>query len=170
MPFGASKSTIEFYDCINTTASVVKREHFASFLLFSSVPLSLLLPFFFLFRLPRARKRRCREQRGTKKKAVSRCKIYDVQVSANERGASRSFPSPNRWKIDGDVDDDSVPCIYFVVCSFVPSFGNGEGRSRARAELIFKVPDGGNDRGLGNGIIDCSQSLARFEEVERPMS
>jgi len=67
---------------------------------------------------------------------------------ANERGASRSFPSPNRWKIDGDADDENVPCIYFAVRSFVPSSGNGEGRSGVRTRLIFKVSDERNDRGL----------------------
>jgi len=67
MPFGAPKSMIEFYDCINTTARVVKREHFASFLFFSSVPLSLLPPIFFFFVCP-GRENDDVESRGVRKR------------------------------------------------------------------------------------------------------
>lgn len=122
-------------------------------------------PIFFLFHLPQARKRQCREQgeRGYEKGSFSLQDLRRPSIGerANERGASRSFPSPNRWKIDGD---ENVPRIYFTirpsVCPFVRFFLSlaMEGRSRARARLIFKVPDERNDRGL------TFRARARFHE------
>lgn len=74
------------------------------------------------------------------------------RTSAELRGVS---PSPNRWKIDGDAERRECPPYLFCrssirpsVRSFILSAGNGKGHSRARAGLIFKVPDEQNDRGL----------------------
>lgn len=115
VPFGALRSAIEFYNCINTAT----RRQVRTFRELSSLCSFLRFFLFLFFRLPRARKRRRRG--GTKKKAFSRCKIYGVQVSTRGRTRAQSFKefsSLNRWKIDGDADE-SVPRIYFAVRFFL---------------------------------------------------
>lgn len=157
------RSAIEFYNCINTATSRQARTFLEFTFLFSRA--FFLSLFFFFFRLPRARKRRCQRQGGTKKEAFSPCKIYDVQVSTRGRTSAELRVSQSESPENRRRCRRECPCIYFPACrssarlsarSFLPpAMAN---RSRARAELIFKVPDGRNDRGL------TFRACARFHE------
>lgn len=106
---------------INTIARVVKREHFA---FFSFRPF--LFPFSHIFFLSFAPGEKTTMSRagGTKKEAVSRCKIYDVQVSA--RGWTRAEPrgvSPIRIVGKSTVTPTTRVCPLYLFCRpFVRSF------------------------------------------------
>lgn len=88
LPLAPRDRRFNFIKCINTTAHIIKRERelFSLFTRFSFSFTPLPPPFFSFFICPR-RENGNVESKGKEgtKKAVSRCKIYDVQVSARER-------------------------------------------------------------------------------------
>jgi len=84
----------------------------------------LFLPFFFFFVCP-GRENDDVESRGYEKGgsfSLQDLRRSSIGERVNESGASRSFPNPHCWKIDGDADDESMSPISILpsVRSFLP--------------------------------------------------
>lgn len=130
VPFDIPKWTIEFYKTYKYDEARYQvrtfRELFSPFARFSFPS-----PAFFPLRLPRATSK-AGGRRARKRRQFLVARFTTSKYRANERGASRSFLNPNRWKIDGDADEE-CPLHLFCRPSVHPSSGNGRSFTRARA-------------------------------------
>lgn len=137
MSFDASRSTIEFYNCINTMTRRQVRTFRELFSLCSFPPFFFFFFFFFLFFFIYP-ERENDDAKGARKRRhflVARFTASKYRREGErERGASRSFPV---WIAGKSTVTPTRVSPYLFCRPFLPPAD----RSRARTRLIFKVPD-----------------------------